>query len=40
MAIKYYFRADNHALAYVVAPVNSFSSASFMDIATRVAETS
>ena len=40
MAMKYRFRADNHVLAYVVAPVTGFGSASFMDIATYVAGTS
>ena len=30
-------RADSHALAYVVAPVNSFGLASFIDIAMCVA---
>ena len=40
MAIKYCFRADVYALAYVVAPVNGFGSASFMDKATYVARTS
>ena len=36
IAIKYCLRADSHALAYVVAPVNGFGSASFMDITTCV----
>ena len=38
--MKYCFKADNHAIAYIVAPVNSFSSASFTDITTCVARTS
>ena len=37
---KYHFRADNNALAYVAAPVNGFSFASFMDIAIHIARTS
>ena len=40
MAMKYRFNADSHALAWVVAPVNSFGSASFTDIAIYVTETS
>ena len=40
MAIKYHFRADNHAFTYVILPVNGFDSATFMDIATHVAGTS
>ena len=34
---KKYFRADNHALAYVLVPVNSFGLANFIDIATCIA---
>ena len=37
MAMKYHFRAENYALAYVVVPVNGFSSANFMNIAMCVA---
>ena len=37
MAKKYHFKANNHAIAYVIAPVNGFSSASFMDIARCIA---
>ena len=40
MAIKYHFKAANHAIAYIMAPVNGFSSAIFMDIATNIAGTS
>ena len=39
MAIEYHFRADNHALSYIMALVNGFSSASFTDIAMVVAKT-
>ena len=38
--MKLRFRADNHALAYVVVPVKGFGSASFMDIITRMVGTS
>ena len=31
---------DNHALAYIMAPVKGFGSASFMDIVTHVFRTS
>ena len=35
-AIKYCFRADKRALAYILVLINGFSSASFMDIAMRI----
>ena len=40
MAIKYLFKADNHALGYIMVPVNGFGSASFTDIAIYVSVTS
>ena len=40
MAMKLRFNADNHAFSWVIAPVNGFGSASFMDMAMYVAETS
>ena len=40
MAMKYCFKADNHALAYNTALVNGFGLASFTDMATYVARTS
>ena len=38
--MKYLFKADNHALACILAPVNGFVSVTFMDIAMHVAGTS
>ena len=38
--MKECFRADNHALAYIVAPVKGFGSASFMDIVNCMVGTS
>ena len=40
MDVKNHFKADKHALTYVVGPVNGFSSASFMNITTFVGVTS
>ena len=38
--MKYHYNADNHTLACVIAPVNGFSSANFIDIAKCVDVTS
>ena len=40
MDINQHFRADNHALACAMVPLNGFISASFMHIAIQVAGTS
>ena len=39
-AMQYHFKADNHALTWVMEPVNGLSSANFSDITTSVSRNS